>query len=138
MFPHHYGSGLLQQRRAVLVDESRAIQAAGAADALGVVVDEMTAAVVEHARDANPAAPQVEAVRHGRLVTRRGVAVEFRGVAHNDLAQRVTRCPDAPLDNAVTLGIVVADEAARPPAVERVAFTLLNGGLGVNRRHAPE
>src|SRR5690606_2122501 len=74
---HGDGARLLPERR-LRVDQPAAVVAARAPDALGVVVDEVAALVVEERRQTEPVAEEVEPGRGRDLVTRQRVALEGR------------------------------------------------------------
>src|SRR4030095_16790362 len=138
---HHDGPGLLEQRR-ILAEQPGAVEPARATDTLGVVVVLVAALVIEQASHADAAIQEVEAGRERGFITRRRVPEEDRGVADLDLARRrvvlLERGATGVGDDAVAVLVREAEEAARPPAVERVPFALLQRRRRDDRRHAAE
>src|SRR5690606_21699404 len=124
MQTHQLRACLIVVRR-VRIDQTCAVVAAGAADALAVVVDEVAALVIHHAGQAQLATQQVDAGRHRELPARHRVAVVLGGVADDDLVLR--RIGD-PGDQAIAILVLPAEELHRPPAVQRVALTALLRG----------
>ena len=109
---------------ASLADQPRAVEAARAADALGVVVDLVPALVVDHRAEAQATVEQVDAARNASSRFGATVAVEHGRVGDRDLDVerrdlRVVR------DDPVVVLVVPARQPARPPAVERIALALL-------------
>src|SRR5690348_6163629 len=114
---HEHRPRLLEQRR-VGIDQARAVEAARTADAFRVVVGLEAALVIDLCADANPPLPEVESVVERELVARQRIAQVVRERVVLDLAER---------DDAVVVGVAVAEQRPHPPAVDGIPFLLALG-----------